>query len=169
MRVGLGYDIHRVCHRVCDHVRSHDSADSAITLGGLQFDCDFSLDGHSDADVILHAITDAILGALGDHDIGFYFPSSETINRGRRSADFIVFARNRMLNAGYKIANIDCNVICEQPKINPIRNRLIESVAGLLAIEKSRVNIKGRTNEKLDSVGRGEAIICQAVVLMETI
>jgi len=160
VRVGLGYDIHRIRDRGCKG--------SIITLGGLQFDCDFSLDGHSDADVILHAITDAILGALGDRDIGYYFPASEAVNRGRKSADFLIFARNRMINAGYQIANIDCNVICEEPKINPIRKRLIESVAGLLAIEKSRVNIKGRTNEKMDSVGKGEAIICQAIVLLIT-
>ncbi len=108
MRVGLGYDIHRT--KEGDHV----------WLGGLRIPAPFSLVGHSDADVLLHAITDAIFGALGDYDIGYHFPPSDEKNRGRKSAEFLQFAIARMKSAAYKIGNIDCNIICEMPRITPV-------------------------------------------------
>ncbi|HRP70292.1 MAG TPA: 2-C-methyl-D-erythritol 2,4-cyclodiphosphate synthase, partial [Turneriella sp.] len=103
MRVGLGYDIHRT------------QSGSSIVLGGVTFDAPFSLVGHSDADALLHAITDAILGALADYDIGYYFPPSKEENKKRASSDFLFFAVERMRTRGYAIENIDCNVICEVP------------------------------------------------------
>ena len=153
-RIGLGYDIHRTGEG--DHV----------WLGGVRIAAPFSLIGHSDADVLLHAVTDAILGALADYDIGHYFPPSDESNRGRASADFLRFALARMQAAGYEIANIDCNVICELPRIAPVREEIRRSLASLLKIEQSKISVKGRSNEKTDAVGEGRAVICQAVVLL---
>ena len=161
-RIGLGYDIHRT------KLPANGGATSVV-LGGIEIAAPFSLDGHSDADVLLHAITDAILGALADHDIGHYFPPGDEKNRNRKSADFLVFALGRMRSAGYEIANLDCNLICEQPKIAPVRHQLRGAVADLLGVSIDRVSIKGRTNEKLDAAGRGEAIMCQAIVLLNEI
>lgn len=153
-RIGLGYDIHRTGEG--DHV----------WLGGVKVSAPFSLVGHSDADVLLHAITDAILGALGDNDIGHYFPPSDEKNRGRKSSDFVTFAVKRMQSAGYAIANADCNIICEAPRILPVREAIRASLAGLLGVSEGQVSIKGRSNEQVDAVGERRAVVCQAVVLL---
>ncbi len=153
-RVGLGYDIHRTGPG--DHV----------WLGGVRIDAPFSLIGHSDADVLLHAITDAILGALGDGDIGQHFPPSDEQNRNRKSSDFVRFAAERMRSASMAIGNIDCNIICELPRISPVREAIRQSVANLVGARTDQVSIKGRTNEKQDAVGEGRAVVCQAIVLL---
>ncbi len=160
-RIGLGYDIHRTRlpaegGSACDH----------IFLGGVRIPAPFSLVGHSDADVLLHAITDAIFGALGDYDIGHHFPPSDEKNRGRKSSEFLEFAIARMKSAAYKIGNIDCNIICEMPRITPVREQIRVSVALLAGIEASQVSIKGRSNEQVDAVGESRAVVCQAVVLL---
>ncbi|GAB4432806.1 MAG: 2-C-methyl-D-erythritol 2,4-cyclodiphosphate synthase [Turneriella sp.] len=154
MRIGLGYDIHRTGEG--DHV----------WLGGIRVAAPFSLVGHSDADVLLHAITDAILGAIADYDIGHHFPPSDEANRGRPSADFLRYALERMLQRGYAIANVDCNIICELPRIAPVREDIRSSLSALLGIGLSQISVKGRTNEKTDAVGEGRAVVCQAVVLL---
>ncbi len=154
MRIGIGYDIHRTC--AGDH----------IWLGGVKVTAPFSLEGHSDADVLLHAITDAVLGALAQEDIGHHFPPSDEKNRKRKSSDFLKFAIERMREAKYKIANVDCNVICERPRIAPLRDKLRTSLATLLQIDLSQVSVKGKTNERADTVGQEGAVICQAVVLL---
>jgi 2-C-methyl-D-erythritol 2,4-cyclodiphosphate synthase len=154
MRIGLGYDIHRTGDG--DHV----------WLGGVRVTAPFSLIGHSDADVLLHAITDAILGAIADYDIGHHFPPSDENNRGRRSADFLSFALARMQQRGYAIANIDCNIICELPRIAPVREEIRASLSALLGIAPSQISVKGRTNETVDAVGEGRAVVCQAVALL---
>lgn len=153
-RIGLGYDIHKTGPG--DHV----------WLGGVRIEAPFSLVGHSDADVLLHAVTDAILGALGDADIGHYFPPSDEQNRHRKSSDFVRFAAERMQSAGYKIGNVDCNVICELPRIAPVREIIREALAELIGATPAQVSVKGRTNEKQDAVGEGRAVVCQAVVLL---
>lgn len=153
-RIGLGYDIHKTGPG--DHV----------WLGGVRIEAPFSLMGHSDADVLLHAVTDAILGALGDADIGHYFPPSDEQNRNRKSSDFVRFAAERMRSAGYGIGNVDCNIICELPRISPVRDAIIESLARLIGASVGQVSVKGRTNEKQDSVGEGRAVVCQAIVLL---
>lgn len=153
-RIGSGYDIHRTGEG--DHV----------WLGGVRIAAPFSLVGHSDADVLLHAITDAILGAIADYDIGHHFPPSDEGNWGRASADFLRFAADRMQRAGYGIANIDCNIICELPRIAPVREEIRASLARLLDISVTQISVKGRTNEKADAVGEGSAVVCQAAVLL---
>lgn len=154
MRIGLGYDIHRTGEG--DH----------IWLGGVRLAAPFALVGHSDADVLLHAVTDAIFGALADYDIGYHFPPTDASNRGRPSADFLRFALGRMQRAGYQLANIDCNIVCELPRIAPVREEIRKSLASLMGISLGQVSVKGRTNEKVDAVGCGKAVVCQAVVLL---
>ncbi len=154
MRVGLGYDIHKTGPG--DHV----------WLGGVKIAAPFALVGHSDADVLLHAVTDAIFGALGDGDIGHHFPPTDEKNRNRKSSEFVQFAVTRMQSAGYAIGNIDCNVICELPRISPLRAELCHSIAKLTGTSAGQVSVKGRTNEKQDAVGEGRAVVCQAVVLL---
>lgn len=155
-RIGLGYDIHRT--RPGDH----------IWLGGARIAAPFSLVGHSDADVLLHAVTDAILGALADYDIGHYFPPSDAANKDRPSRDFLSFALERMRARGYTVGNVDCNIICEEPRIAPVREDIRSSLANLAGINPDQVSIKGRSNEKADAAGRGEAVVCHAVVLLST-
>lgn len=154
MRVGLGYDIHRT------------GPGDGILLGGVKIPAPFSLVGHSDADVLLHAITDAILGALAMEDIGHYFPPGDPVNKGRASADFLAFAVKGAQEKNYAIGNVDCNIICEEPKIAPYRQKIRESVARLLQSGIEQVSIKGRTNERVDAVGRKEAMAAQAIVLL---
>lgn len=154
MKIGLGYDIHRTCEG------------DGIWLGGVRIAAPFTLQGHSDADVLLHAITDAILGALADFDIGHYFPPADVANRDRKSSDFLLFALARMQSAGYKIGNLDCNIICEIPRIAPHREQIRTSVARLMQIDLAQVSVKGRTNEKLDAIGEERAVACQAIVLL---
>lgn len=154
MRVGLGYDIHRT------------GPGDAIFLGGIKIPAPFSLIGHSDADVLLHAITDAILGALALEDIGHYFPPGDVANKNRASSDFLAFAVKSAQDKNYAVGNVDCNIICEEPKIAPHRQQIRESVARLLQVDVGQVSIKGRTNEQVDAVGRKEAMAAQAVVLL---
>jgi 2-C-methyl-D-erythritol 2,4-cyclodiphosphate synthase len=157
MRIGLGYDIHRT------------TTGDSIWLGGVKIPAPFSLVGHSDADVLLHAITDAILGALADFDIGHYFPPSDAANKNRPSRDFLTFALEKMRARQYAIGNIDCNIICETPRIAPIREDIRRSLSTLMHIDLDQVSVKGRSNEKVDATGRGEAVICQASVLLTPI
>ncbi len=156
LRIGQGFDIHATCPG--DH----------IILGGIKIPAPFSLQGHSDADALLHAITDAILGALGDEDIGHYFPPHDEKNRGRKSSDFVLFAVKRAQAQGYVISNIDCNVICERPKIGPHRLKLQENIARLLKIAPNQVSVKGRTFEKLDAIGAEKGLAVLAIVLLQS-
>jgi len=155
-RIGIGYDIHAT------------TAGDHIWLGGVKIVAPFALKGYSDADVLLHAITDAILGALGDGDIGSHFPPSDSANKNRPSRDFLEFAVGRMNKRGFRIENIDSNVVCELPKIDPVREVIKNSIAAIARIRVDQISVKGRTHEKLDAAGRGEAVICQAVVLLTT-
>ena len=133
-------------------------------LGGVKVSHPFKLIGHSDGDALLHAITDALLGTVGGKDIGAHFSDKDVKWKGANSADFLKYAHQMVLNAGGKIINIDTNIICERPKIGNYRNAMQEKIAEILQIKPEKINIKGKTNEKLDSVGRGEAIVCQAIV-----
>lgn len=153
-RIGLGYDIHRTI------------PGKHVQLGGLQIAAPFSLEGHSDADVLLHAVTDAILGALAMEDIGHYFPPTDPANKGRASSEFLEFAVKSAHEKKYNVGNVDCNVICEEPKIGPHRQAIRESLAKLLKVDIGQVSVKGRTNERVDAVGRKEAVAVQAIVLL---
>ena len=153
-RVGIGYDIHQIIEG------------EYIFLGGVRIPCSFGLKGHSDADVVSHAVTDAILGALGEKDIGYHFSNEDIQNKDRSSKDFLTFARNLMKNKGFSIENIDINIICEKPKIKEYRGSIEKSLATILNVSSQQINAKGKTNEKLDSVGEGRSIISQAVILI---
>ena len=153
-RVGIGYDIHSTTKGNC------------IVLGGVEIPADISLKGHSDADVLLHAITDAILGALGSKDIGHYFPNTEKINQNRKSQVFLHKADEIMKSKGYLVVNIDMNVICERPKLAPHQATIEKKIADILNISEERINLKAKTNEGLDALGKGQGIAAQVVVLL---
>jgi 2-C-methyl-D-erythritol 4-phosphate cytidylyltransferase/2-C-methyl-D-erythritol 2,4-cyclodiphosphate synthase len=150
IRTGSGYDVH--AFKDGDHV----------TLGGVRIPHNKMLAGHSDADVLLHAITDAILGAIGDGDIGHHFPPSEQEWRGADSAAFVQFAVERVRARGGMIAHIDGTLICEAPKIGPHRETMRAKIAEICGIEKDRVGVQATTNEGLGFIGRGEGIAAMA-------
>lgn len=153
-RIGQGYDVHRL------------EAGEELWLGGVQIPHDKGLAGHSDADVALHAITDAVLGAVGEGDIGTHFPPSDPQWRGARSGQFLEHAVGLARRAGYAIANVDLTLICEAPKIGPHRPAMRSEVARLMGLAENAVSIKATTTERLGFTGRGEGIAAQAIVLV---
>jgi 2-C-methyl-D-erythritol 4-phosphate cytidylyltransferase/2-C-methyl-D-erythritol 2,4-cyclodiphosphate synthase len=150
-RVGFGFDVHAF------------AAGAGVWLGGIRIPHDRGLAGHSDADVVLHASTDAILGALGAGDIGDHFPPSDPQWRGAASSLFLEHARDLVDRAGGRIAHVDVTIICEAPRIGPHRDAMRARIAGLLRLPPSRVSIKATTTERLGFAGRGEGIAAQAV------
>lgn len=153
-RVGQGFDVHRL------------EEGEELWLCGVQIPHDKGLAGHSDADVALHAITDAVLGAIGDGDIGTHFPPSDPQWRGARSDRFLAHAVTLAREAGYDIGNVDLTLICEAPKIGPHRLAMRAAVARIMGTGESAVSIKATTTEKLGFTGRGEGIAAQAIVLL---
>lgn len=149
-RVGQGFDVHRL------------GPGATITLCGVTLPHDQSLIGHSDADVGMHALTDAIFGALADGDIGAHFPPSDPQWRGAASDQFLAFARDRVHQRGGAIVHVDVTLICERPKIGPHRDAMRARIADILKINIGRVSVKATTSEKLGFPGRGEGIACQA-------
>ncbi len=150
IRVGQGFDVHRFTSG--DH----------IWLGGVKIAHDQSLMGHSDADVALHALTDALLGAMALGDIGDHFPPSDDEWAGASSDRFVRFAGDKIRDVGGLIANVDVTIICEAPKISPYKAEMMERIAQVLQIDLSRVSVKATTTEKLGFTGRGEGIAAQA-------
>ncbi len=155
VRVGMGYDVHRL------------AAGEELWLGGILIPHDKGLAGHSDADVGLHAIVDAILGALGEGDIGTHFPPSDARWKGAASSVFVEHAAQLAREAGYTIAHVDCTLICEAPKIGPHREAMRARIAELLGVAPSAVSIKATTTEGLGFTGRGEGIAAQAVATLQ--
>lgn len=153
-RIGQGFDVHRL------------EAGEELWLGGVLIPHDKGLAGHSDADVALHAITDAVLGAIGEGDIGTHFPPSDPQWRGARSGRFLEHAVGLARAAGYAIANVDLTLICEAPKIGSHRPAMRAEVARLMGVDEGAVSIKATTTEKLGFTGRGEGIAAQAIVLL---
>lgn len=153
-RIGQGFDVHRL------------EAGEELWLGGVLIPHDKGLAGHSDADVALHAITDAVLGAIGEGDIGTHFPPSDPQWRGARSERFLEHAVSLARAAGYAVGNIDLTLICEAPKIGPHRPAMRAEVARLMGLDEGAVSIKATTTEKLGFTGRGEGIAAQAVVCL---
>jgi len=155
MRVGFGYDSHRV------------DAARPLMLGGICIPDAPGLAGHSDADVLIHAIIDALLGAAALGDIGSHFPDTDEKWKGADSAVLLASVMKEIRGAGWQIGNIDATVICEQPKLRPwielIRNRLAE----VMNVGAGRISVKGKTNEKMDDVGAGIGIEVHAVALIE--
>lgn len=154
LRIGIGHDTHRL------------GPGGDIVLGGVKIPHNSHLIGYSDADVLLHAITDAILGALGLGDIGQHFPDTDEANRGRDSAEMLAEVVKVTRSGGWEVQNLDCIVFAERPKIAHYRADIRQRVAELLQISPSAVNVKGKTGEGTGPVGRGEAIIAECVVLM---
>ena len=154
MRVGQGIDIHPF-----DDARP-------LFLGGVKISDTGGLAGHSDADVVLHAVTDALLGAAGAGDIGQYFPSEDQRWRGAESSRFVREARSILLERNAEIQNIDVTIIAQKPKIAPHRETIAASIAKLLDIPRGHVNVKATTADHLGFIGRGEGICAMAVVLV---
>jgi 2-C-methyl-D-erythritol 4-phosphate cytidylyltransferase/2-C-methyl-D-erythritol 2,4-cyclodiphosphate synthase len=149
-RVGLGYDIHKI-----QKINRYNK----IKLGGISIKSKVKVISHSDGDVILHAITDSILGALSLRDIGTYFPNNK-INKNRNSKEFLDFALTKLKNKNFKINNIDLMIVSEIPKINPYYEKMIKSLSKLLQIDKNQITIKATTNEKSGLIGKSEFIAC---------
>ena len=157
-RVGLGVDVHAF---------AAEGDDRKLVLGGVEIPAEKGLLGHSDADVLAHAVTDALLGAAGLEDIGHYFPDTD---ERYRDADSIGLLREARLLAGdsWNIANVDAVIICERPKVRDYREEMREHLAEALGVEPSRVSVRGTTSERLGFTGRGEGIAAQAVCLLES-
>lgn len=151
VRTGLGYDVHRLADG------------EELWLGGVKLEHPRGLAGHSDADVALHAIVDALLGAVGAGDIGDHFPPSDERWKGAPSSRFIQHAANLVESAGYSVASVDLTIICEAPKIGPHKAAIKAQIADLLKVDKEQVNVKATTTEKLGFTGREEGIAAQAI------
>ena len=155
IRVGLGFDVHKF------------AADRKLFLCGVEFDHPLGLLGHSDADVALHAVTDAILGAVGAGDIGQWFPDTDAAYKGADSKELLRTVMNSEALQGWKVGNLDVVIVTQQPKILPMVPAMRECLSKLLNCPEERIAIKGKTTEKLGFTGRGEGIAAQAVVLMQ--
>ncbi|NND83303.1 MAG: 2-C-methyl-D-erythritol 2,4-cyclodiphosphate synthase [Gammaproteobacteria bacterium] len=155
MRIGHGYDVHQL------------QAGLPLTLGGIIIPHSAGLVGHSDADVVLHAICDAVLGALGLGDIGRHFPDSDPDNENRDSREFLRFAIDRMRAAQFQLGNLDVTIVAQAPKLAPFIGPMCGVIADDFGSAHNRVNIKATTTENLGFVGRKEGIAAHAVVLLE--
>jgi 2-C-methyl-D-erythritol 2,4-cyclodiphosphate synthase len=151
LRVGIGYDSHRF------------AAGGPLVLGGVHIPSDVHLHGHSDGDAIAHAVTDAVLGAVNAGDIGEMFSDQDPANRGADSIAMLRAAVGRIKDAGFCPHQVDVTVIAEQPRIAPHRTAMREALAGALGVAVDRVSIKGKTNEGMGWIGRGEGLACIAV------
>ena len=155
MRIGHGYDVHKL-------VEGRD-----LILGGVKIDYEKGLDGHSDADVLLHAVSDALLGAAGLGDIGRHFPDTDPQYKGADSLVLLQVVAQRVKEAGYRVSNIDVTMIAQRPKLMPHIPKMVKNIAGAVEIDASRVNVKATTEEKLGFTGSGEGMSCHAVCLLE--
>ena len=154
-RTGLGWDVHRT------------GPNRALIIGGVTIPADFGLEGHSDADVLLHAITDALLGAAALGDIGMHFPDSDPKWKGADSAQFLEHALALVRERGYALVNVDSTVILERPKLKDFRLPIREKLAAILGVELDRVSLKFKTAEKVGPVGEGRSAEAQAVVTLK--
>ena len=154
IRVGLGHDTHRLV------------AGSSLLLGGIHIDHSKSLLGHSDADVLFHAVTDALLGAAGLNDIGELFPDNEPVNRNRDSAEMLQNAWEQVRQNGWEIVNLDIVIFAEKPKISPHKDSIRRRLAEILDIDEAQVGIKAKTGEGIGFIGREEAISAECVLLL---
>ena len=156
LRVGLGYDVHRV------------KAGRPLILGGVRFESDWGLDGHSDADVLLHAIGDALLGAAGLGDLGEHFPPGDPQWKDASSLNMLTRIGRMLADKGARVTNVDGMLIAEVPRLSPHRVQMCANIAQSLGIDASRVSVKATTNEALGAIGRREGIAAMAVAMVET-
>ncbi|MBY6089842.1 2-C-methyl-D-erythritol 2,4-cyclodiphosphate synthase [Pseudooceanicola sp. 502str34] len=154
IRLGNGYDVHRFCEG--DHVM----------LCGVAVPHDKGLDGHSDADVGMHAITDAIYGALAEGDIGRHFPPSDPQWKGAASRVFLAHAVQLATRMGYAISNIDCTLVCERPKVGPHANAMAQALSEIMELDVTRISVKATTSERLGFTGREEGIAAIATAAL---
>ena len=155
MRIGHGYDVHKL-------VRDRD-----LIIGGVKIPYELGLLGHSDADVMLHAVTDALLGAAGLGDIGKHFPDTDPQYKGADSLELLRIAAGRVLAKGYWVSNIDVTMIAQKPKLKDYLPQMAENIASAVHIAPDRVNVKATTEEHLGFTGSGEGMSCHAVCLLE--
>ena len=155
MRAGIGYDVHKLV----------DGRD--LILGGVKIPYEHGLLGHSDADVLLHAICDALLGAAGEGDLGRHFPDSDQKYKGISSIKLLEEVKNLLENRGYRLSNLDASIVCQRPKLSPHIGQMVENIASALETGQDRVNVKATTTEELGFAGRGEGIAAYCVVMIE--
>ena len=155
MRIGHGYDVHKL-------VTGRD-----LILGGVKIEYELGLLGHSDADVLLHAVSDALLGAAGLGDIGKHFPDTDPQYKGADSLKLLENVAEKVKNAGYRVSNIDVTMIAQRPKLAPHIPQMVLNIAGAVGIDPTRVNVKATTEEKLGFTGEGLGMSCHAVCLLE--
>ncbi len=154
LRIGLGWDNHRI------------KEGRPLVLGGVQVPCEFGLDGHSDADILLHAVTDAVLGALALGDIGMHFPDTDPQWKGAASNRFLQHAVKLASDRGYAIVNVDTTIILQRPKLGEYRVKIRESLASILDMPLDCVSVKFKTAEKVGPVGEGLSAEAQAAILL---
>lgn len=155
MRIGFGYDSHRF------------EEGRRLVLGGVEFPGETGLAGHSDADVLAHAVIDALLGAAALGDIGSHFPDADDKWKDADSIELLASVAKEVRSAGYAIGNIDATVVCERPKIAPVVGLVRDRLAAAMSVGRGRVSVKGKTNEKMDDVGAGLGIEVHCVALLE--
>ena len=155
MRIGHGYDVHKLV------------PDRDLILGGVKIDYELGLLGHSDADVLLHAVSDALLGAAGLGDIGRHFPDTDPQYKGADSLKLLENVAGKVKAAGYRVSNIDVTMIAQKPKLKDHIPQMVMNIAGAVGIDPSRVNVKATTEEKLGFTGEGLGMSCHAVCLLE--
>ncbi|MCX5666601.1 MAG: 2-C-methyl-D-erythritol 2,4-cyclodiphosphate synthase [Candidatus Omnitrophica bacterium] len=154
MRIGIGYDIHRLVE------------ERKLFLGGVEIPYVKGLISHTDGDVVLHAIADAILGALALGDIGQHFPDTDPDYKNMPSGDILQRVTRILEKNNFVIGNIDTAIIAEEPKIYPFRDKMVERIANILGVERSKINVKATTNEGVGSIGKGDAIAAYAVAVL---
>lgn len=157
MRIGSGYDVHRLVE------------ERKLILGGVEIPFEKGLLGHSDADVLLHAISDAILGAIAEGDIGRHFPDTDQKWKGASSIDLLKRVIELARQKGFEVNNIDSTIVCQRPKLAPYISRMVENIASAAYVEPGRVNVKATTTEGLGFTGTGEGIAAYAVVTVREI
>ena len=155
MRIGHGYDVHAL------------TQGRKLILGGVEIPCEKGLLGHSDADVLLHAVMDALLGAAGLGDIGRHFPDSDDAYKGISSMELLGCVAQKLEQAGYQVGNIDVTMIAQRPKLAGFIPQMVKNIAGVLKIDPDRVNVKATTEEHLGFTGDGSGMACHAVCLLE--
>ncbi|MFQ5456553.1 MAG: 2-C-methyl-D-erythritol 2,4-cyclodiphosphate synthase [Nitrospirota bacterium] len=156
MKIGIGYDVHPL------------KRGRRLILGGVEIKGEYGLEGYSDADVLIHAISDALLGALGEGDIGYHYPDTDPQYKDISSLKILSKTQSLIKKRGYRVSNIDSLIILERPKLSPYKKMMQKNIAGILEIEEKLVNVKASTNEGLGFIGREEGIAAHAVCALSS-